>query len=349
MDRNLNTLLSGRENNFDFMRFGAAVLVILSHAYPLTGRLEPLKEFSHGLTTLGTIAVAIFFVISGMLIAQSFERTKSFSHFVEARILRIYPALIVTIMITTFILGPILTNNSLTEYFTNGFTFKYLSNVFAVKIQYYLPGVFETNPFPNAVNGSLWTLPLELGCYALIAAALFLLRKRYLFSFILLVIAAIYLRGGLKNENILYFAFGSMLYLARHYVSMNPYIAMLSAVGFIISFMLPIQLSTKLLHCISSTYLIIYIGFIKVPLLTNFTKYGDFSYGIYIWAFPIQQTIVYFYPDLTILSHFALSTFITFCFAFASWHLVEKRALALKKRFNYKPLSLSKKQLASKI
>lgn len=349
MNTQLSILLSGRDNNFDFMRFCAAVLVIFSHSYPLTGKLEPLKEFSHELTTFGTIAVSVFFVISGMLIAQSFERTKEFSHFVEARLLRIYPALIVTILLTLFVLGPILTTIPLTEYFNNELTFKYLYNIFAIRMQFNLPGVFENNPFPFATNGSLWTLPIELGCYALLTSGLFLLRKRFSLSILFVIIAAIYLGRGLMNVNIFYFAFGSLMYLARNYIRMNTYIALLCALGFIISFMLPIHLITKMIHCISSAYLILYLGFIKIPNLKNFTKYGDFSYGLYIWAFPVQQTVVLFYPDFSIMAHFTLSTCITFFLAFGSWHLVEKRALALKKKIKYKSIRLSGMQFADKI
>jgi peptidoglycan/LPS O-acetylase OafA/YrhL len=336
MNKTLNELLSGRDNNFDFIRFCAALSVILSHSYPINGvnALEPVKLFSGGLTTIGGIAVSIFFVISGMLIAQSFDRTKEFFNFVEARVLRIYPALIATILVTVFVIGPLFTTVHLREYFTSLSTLKYLSNVAALRIQFTLPGVFTNNPYPGAVNGSLWTLPLEIACYGLVAAALSLRKKRFVQSITLVILVILVFNKTLFNINVLYFTIGTVMYLLRNYIRITTPIAILSAIGYICA--LTIQMNQVIaftLLGLSIAYITLYLGFIKTGYFKHFAKFGDFSYGMYVWAFPIQQVIVLTLPHLTIIEHFSLSALCTFIVSIGSWHLVEKQGLKLKKRF----------------
>src|SRR5690606_29965057 len=153
-----------------FIRLSAAIAVIYAHSYPLTSSFEdPLKNFSSDKISFGSLAVAIFFIISGLLISQSFHRSDLLK-FTVARILRIYHALVVITLLSVFILGPVFTNFSWSSYFTDRMTLKYLFNVFSIRIQHHLPGVFENNYYPNTVNGSLWTLPIEIACYGLIAS-----------------------------------------------------------------------------------------------------------------------------------------------------------------------------------
>ena len=167
-----------RENNFDFIRFVAAAMVIFSHTYAVLkdNSSEPLSGAT-GFITFGSLAVEIFFIVSGYLVCKSLLMRSSPLAFVEARILRIFPALIICCASCTLVLGPILTRLPLGEYFGAAQTWHYLfDNATLLKLQWFLPGVFEHNPLPGVVNGSLWTLPTEFKMYlALLAAGLIVL------------------------------------------------------------------------------------------------------------------------------------------------------------------------------
>src|SRR5262245_25227928 len=120
--------MHSRENNFDALRFWAALVVLWSHAFPIahgSEQHEPLYALSGGQSTLGAVAVSLFFVISGYLITRSFERSASAWDFVRARLLRIMPALLVVLLLTAFVLGPVLSGWSLAEYLRSSVVYKY--------------------------------------------------------------------------------------------------------------------------------------------------------------------------------------------------------------------------------
>ncbi len=176
------TLLSeyteSRDNNFNLIRFIAASLVLFSHSFALsigTGDAEPLRQ-TIGLTW-GVIAVDIFFITSGFLITRSYLSKRSLASFILARLLRIYPALIVAMFFCAFVIGLISTSFSTKEYLasfdTYSFFFKNSTLIFGLETR--LPGVFSNVPYKGAVNGSLWTLPYEIFMYSLLAIAIGLL------------------------------------------------------------------------------------------------------------------------------------------------------------------------------
>ncbi len=154
-----------RENNFDFLRFFAAALVLFAHCYPLVGRKmdEPLTVLT-GYEKGGGIAVGIFFVISGYLITASYLNSRSPVSFLTKRALRILPALTVAVLLSAFVIGPMVTSWRLDNYLTSAKTWEYLKNILLIT-EYELPGVFNQNVYPDVVNGSLWTLPLEVMMY----------------------------------------------------------------------------------------------------------------------------------------------------------------------------------------
>ena len=151
-----------RKNNFDIIRFLASLMVVWFHSYPLTlgitGGTDQLAFLTGGQVTFGGLAVMIFFIISGFLITMSYDRSNDLTKFTKARILRIFPGVIFVVLLSTFVLGPLVTNIELKEYLTNFQTYKYLLAMSLYKMQYALPGVFETNVYQISVNGSLWTL-----------------------------------------------------------------------------------------------------------------------------------------------------------------------------------------------
>lgn len=163
--RSIGDYLNGKQNNFDFLRFLAATLVIVSHSFPLTG----FREIAVLHNTLGGHGVFIFFLISGFLITRSYLASNNVFLFFKARLLRIFPALIVVILLTIFVLGPAVTSIPLDQYFANKSTYQMLNNILLHSISYKLPGVFEQNPYKYSVNGSLWTLKYEFTFYIFVA------------------------------------------------------------------------------------------------------------------------------------------------------------------------------------
>ncbi len=154
-----------RANNFDCMRFVAAALVVLGHSYWLSGRAhsEPLRAFT-GHSDMADVAVNVFFVMSGYLIHASWRHSAGPLAFIGKRALRIFPALAVSVLFTVLVIGPLTTELPLAEYLSAPQTRAYLGNI-ALLTHFQLPGVFVHNPFPDTVNGSLWTLPYEAFMY----------------------------------------------------------------------------------------------------------------------------------------------------------------------------------------
>lgn len=346
MTKNILELSTKRKNNFDFLRFIAALTVLISHAFPLSGdrSSEPFILISDGQWTLGGIAVSIFFVISGYFISQSFDLRKNIFVFIKSRFLRLFPGLITVILLSVFVLGIFFTTLPVKEYIFHPKTIKYLQGIFPFPIRYTLPGVFENNAHSPSINGSLWTISYEIVCYLIIGfLGLFrLLSKRFIILFIFLTIFYLNVFGsnyipdsninGIKLREFIglftYFSIGVLYYVYREKVILNKWLALLSL------YMLFIGLTLghfKELFILFGSYLVMYIGFNQKITLHNFAKYGDFSYGIYIYAFPVQQTIVYIFGGvMSPILNIILSIPITLILAFFSWHLIEKRFLRLK-------------------
>ena len=164
----LEDRLRRRGNNFDVLRLLAASLVLFSHSYALTDNAEPFAEISGW--TFGEVGVVMFFAMSGFLIAKSWSDRPQLVPFAVKRALRILPALVVAVSVTVFVIGPLFTTLPLSSYFSDPVTWLYLVRC-SLLITFFgtLPGVFEDNPYPDAVNGSLWTLPVEACCYAMAA------------------------------------------------------------------------------------------------------------------------------------------------------------------------------------
>ncbi|WP_127531982.1 acyltransferase family protein [Paenibacillus kobensis] len=331
---------TSRENNFDIIRLLAAALVIFSHSYPLTlgsNASEPFSKLTNGQETFGGLGVSIFFIISGFLITFSYERSANIFEYFRNRILRIYPALIVLILLTVFVLGPILTTVDGRTYLLNPATLRYLESFMLVNMQYSLPGVFEHNPYPNAVNGSLWTLWYELFFYMVVAVlgSLKLLKKSVLVPlFVIVLVISLKLNPGEAVfqyfELFKYFGMGMIVYLFRREIKLNKYAALLS-VALLWLFTWTDHYKLAFIFC--GTYLIFFLGLGISKLFKTLQERGDFSYGMYIYAFPVQQIVSYVLKDhVTPMYNFIIAAPITLILSILSWNYVEKRSLQLKKK-----------------
>lgn len=339
----MQTSFHTRENNFDFLRFFAAALVLFAHSYPLVGRREdePLTLLT-GYEKGGSIAVGIFFVMSGYLIASSWLASSSPQSFLLKRALRIFPALIVAVLLTTFVLGPLVSQLDLSAYLTDNGTWTYLQNILLVT-RYELPGVFSGNSFPDVVNGSLWTLPLEVLMYIgvmLLGLTGFLKRRLIFLPIAVLAVGHFWLLGKLGIDSyfiknicklgMLYYS-GAALFLHRDDIPWRGWIAALLAIALVATFRTAIG---PLVYFVALPYLVLYLAYAPLPWVSRFGKYGDFSYGLYIYAFPFQQLSVYLFgPQLGVLGLTLIAFVPTLVFAALSWHLVEAPAMKLKRLF----------------
>lgn len=328
-----------RENNFDLIRLLAAILVIFSHSYPLTlgsNATEPFIKLTKGQETFGGLGVSVFFIVSGFLIAFSFERCSNVYEYLRNRFLRIYPALIVLIFLTVFVLGPILTNVDGKTYLGNPSTLRYMESFMLVNMQYSLPGVFEHNPYPNAINGSLWTLWYEFFFYIVVAIlGSFKMLKKIVLVPLFLLVLFISLKVSPTAaafqyfELFKYFSMGMIVYLFRKEIKLNPYLALLSL---IFLFIFTWSGYYKEAFIFLGTYVIFYVGLGITKLFKKIQEKGDFSYGMYIYAFPVQQLVSYLLIDqITPFYNFAIATPITLAISILSWYKIEKKCLQLKK------------------
>lgn len=328
--------LGSRENNFDHLRLIAAVAVIVSHSFSIVGLPEPPAPF-YG-NTWGAVGVAVFMVISGFLVTKSWFRTENPVLFFKYRFLRISPALFVVILLTVFVMGPVVTSLPLKDYFLNKDTYHYLLSNSIFYIQYNLPGVFAANPVKDTVNGSIWTLRFEFAMYFVLAflGMTKLLKKKAVSVLIFAVLLSLTpIADTVQLNHLIYlpmfFMAGVLFYLYREVIPLRGSYALVCVVIFVLSsFTRP--LGGPLL-VIFGSYLLFYVALEPKLRLPQLTKIGDFSYGIYIYAFPVQQMIAWFFKGrVGYAQELILSLIFTFAFAFLSWHLVERRALSLKNR-----------------
>ena len=305
-----------RENNLNILRFFAALLVIFSHAYVLTtNETDPIAKATRGQTTGGQLAVLLFFFFGGLLIMKSMESKKTAKAFFSARVKRIFPPLWIVVLLCAFALGPILSTLSFPDYIRNGGTWKYLLNGLLIPI-HPLPGVFEGNIYGPAVNGSLWTLPVEFACYILcwLFYRLGLTEPRKALICTPLVIAAA--AGGwiLTRNNpvlqsavlpVLFFYLGMICYLFRTRIPMNGALALAAAALLVLSVFCGVFTAAL---CIFYPYILLYLGFGTRVKLSGFGQKLELSYAIYLTAFPAQQTLVQFHPGMSPLVHFLLAS-----------------------------------------
>lgn len=334
----LSQRMHARKNNLDIIRFIAATLVIVSHSYPLSvgnNDLEPLSLITNNQMTFGSFAVAIFFIISGFLITQSFEKSSTLTQYLKSRILRIFPALIGVVLFSIFILGPIATSLSISDYFSNISTYKYLLTISLLPLSPSLPGVFADNIFTTAINGSLWTLKFEFFFYIVVAilGVFKLLTKRVVLpAFIVMLIGSEFITNdNLHHLFILgaYFFAGILIYLYRDKFKLSSKYAIISLLLLLLTSQVGLFDMT---FAIFGSYLVFYLGYTKNAKFSNFTKYGDFSYGIYIYAFPIQQLVTQIFGgEMVPFINFLISFVITLIFAVLSWWFIEKPSLKMKK------------------
>ena len=299
----------------DIIKLLAAVMVILSHSFHLSSNtLDPVESLTNGFLTFGGLAVAIFFTYSGYYVSKSLK--KNDKKYIGKRAKRIFPELIIVVLITIFIIGPIFTTKTMSEYFLNFRTYFYLLN--AILIPYHnLPGVFLNNCYGPTVNGALWTLPVEFFCYIL----LFVLYKIFkyinkgkdkekeekekgdyliIISNVLLIIGLVLLKTCFSNLSISQLAISAIrpiivflnaAYLSK-YEKINKNLYIISLI------LLPTVFFIKNFYYINIVYCflipIALIGSLRFNIKENkiVSFLGESTYAMYLFGFVIQQSVV---------------------------------------------------------
>ena len=337
--------LSGRRNNFNFVRLIAALSVLISHSFALsTGdeANEPLARFLG--INLGSLAVVVFFITSGFLVGGSLLLRGEPGRFLVARIMRIYPALIVVIVLTSLLVGPIVSTLPLHRYFASSATYQYLvSNITAVfNIEMNLPEVFSSNPFRGTVNGALWTLRYELWMYGLLLVAWLVTAAHgfnrafaaLIFCFIAvgtarywrhpeLVPSAFSVPGKLGWLTPMFFL-GVAIYLLRNWIRLHWSGVVLVGISLVASALIG-PVFFKAVYPLCLAYLVMFVVY-ALPVI-EWTQHRDYSYGLYIYAFLVQQLLAWFIPGVSPVAMSALAVPLALICAVASWHLVEKPSL----------------------
>ncbi|MCI8469186.1 MAG: acyltransferase [Eggerthellaceae bacterium] len=298
-------VVGSRENNLDFIRFVAAIAVIFSHSFSICLGPEshtPLSSITDDRLSEGGLAVGVFFFIGGLLIAKSCVSHPRPARFFRLRLLRILPQLVFVVVLLALVIGPILSVLPPAEYYSDPQTYLYLLNGVFI-IQHDLPGVFVDNPYSPVVNAPLWTLPVEFVCYilcylcfrwtrftkrsfAIVSVPVFALLVVYLAFFDFYQLSVV--------RAIMLFYLGVAFYVYRDRIPLRASLGWASIALFALFVSLGWDVAAMLLFF---PYALLWLGYGLSPRLAGFAKHGEFSYGIYLWGWPIQQVLVMLLPS----------------------------------------------------
>ncbi len=333
--------LAQRRDNFLLLRMIAAAMVIYGHAFAVTrhpGQSDFFMAQGWGAYS-GTIAVDMFFVISGFMITGSYLRRNNLFDYLWARILRIVPAYAVCVFACAFVLGAAFTTLPLGEYLVDPATraYAFANMKFGIDLHWNLPGVFTDNPRRSTVNGSLWTLPLEVRMYlwAALLGVLGILARRALATLLLLVligaglvapdhIPLVPIQMFLRPAGM--FALGALCYLHRDRIP--AHFLLVATLGGLCWVLRPTPFY-PFAFALNLTAFVFWFAY-RLPW-TGYNRFGDYSYGLYLWGFPVQQSVMHLWPSMKVYQNLAISLPIALALSVLSWHIVEKPALTLKR------------------
>jgi peptidoglycan/LPS O-acetylase OafA/YrhL len=323
-----------RQNNFNLIRLILALLVILGHSPELVdgNRNRELLTRLFGSVSFGELAVDGFFLLSGYLIMQSWDAQPQGWQFLKKRLLRIYPGFIFASLVCAFAIGPLASNPG--AYFAAFQSSAFLHSVLALNIPD-VPAVFEGTHYAS-INGAMWTISREFVCYlfVLVAGVTGALRLRHFCLILTFVvfIALIALKLAKQPVSDLrlasFFLSGTCYYIYRNHFRLNgAFAAVITAI--VMVFMFSWRAAELALASIGG-YVLIYLAGKRSTFLKGFNRLPDVSYGIYLYGWPIQKLLLWYYPSLTPWTLFAFSAPAAILAGTVSWYLIEKPALRFK-------------------
>jgi peptidoglycan/LPS O-acetylase OafA/YrhL len=344
-------------NNFNSLRLIFAVLVILSHSFPLTrgsNATEPMSMLTWGQITFGNISVWSFFVISGILITQSWQRSPRVWDFLRRRIGRIYPGFVVASLFTALCVVPVASDPAtFVPISLQGF----LQNMLCLRDLNTAP-IFTHNPLANTLNGSLWSVAYEFWCYlgVLTLGLVGLLRQRFLLVLAFFVVIGLHLYMELSGWKPAGAILGQIFGYPPFWATLLPFFlagmiahvyggrsllrqryVLLSGIVLVLSGFIPHGFVVTMPTC--GAYLLMALAYLPALTSINLSRWGDFSYGTYLYAFPIQQLLVQrAHGQISPWLLFAESAPLTLVGAAISWHLVEKHFLFSRSQIRHEGL-----------
>ena len=335
-------ILDPKQNNFTLLRLLAASAVVISHAVFLHSGHKA-DEILSSITyfNLGDHAVNVFFVLSGLTVAGSLARSPSISEFIVARGLRIFPALGACALLLVLV-GAIVTTCTPTQFFSDTRVWRYGMNTLLLgSAATGLPGVFGENPHPSVMNASIWTLKYEVACYLLLAFVGwfgFLTKRRFIWLFGLSWIIAggfLFVRFGHDATPIdqaarfwLCFSLGVGFYVFRDHIPLSVLGVAVLCLIFWLAIGSPFERAVSLL---ATGYIVVWFAKVPTSGLRFVTNRIDLSYGIYIFGWPITQTLMLVHPSINVWSLTLLSLTLAIAVALPSWLLIERPTLRTRK------------------
>lgn len=343
MANTIAALLQGRDNNFNLIRFIAASAVVLDHSFALDAHHEAASALIDVESLeVGRLAVDVFFIISGFLVTRSVMTQPTIVDYAVARFLRLFPGLLAATVGIAFLLGPLVTQVSWQDYFSDPrpWLFVPLTSTL-VTHSMTLPGVFDGVPQSGVIDPPLWTLRYETLCYVLLAlfALAGMLATKTRAGLTLALILAVYLfvtfatslRDVAAIDSAVRFAFGffvgGALYLFADRIRLG--LGGVLLLGLIAAAAHGTPVYEMALRA-ALGYGLIWFALVPAGPIRGFNRLGDYSYGIYILCFPIQQTFVMLQPGVTPWVLLISSFPAVLAVAILSWHFVEHPALQRK-------------------
>ena len=311
---------NSKNSNVNFIKLVAAGMVILCHAYPLTGNgIDVVQRVTNGKLGLGVFGISAFFVFSGFFLTASLEKDNRIRPYLKKRVSRIFPELILVIMISVFILGPLFTTWEIGDYFRSTQTYKYMLNALLIPI-HNLPGVFESSPYLPTVNGSLWTLPVEFVCYILLLFVVKIKQKISMRYANIMLAVIVFLVCPVVHEHLLkssypvlasailpiqMFVIGHMWWENRKRVLFDIRYFVLAVFILIIDAEIDF-FGNNIIYAFLFSYCILSLSYMDKKWLKS-GVWENLSYGIYLWGFPIGQIVVELIPEIRPFPQFGLT------------------------------------------
>jgi peptidoglycan/LPS O-acetylase OafA/YrhL len=329
-----------KNNNFDALRLIAALFVFLSHTYDVRNiqQYELLNRLT-GNYLFSTFGLAIFFSMSGFLVCRSLVTSPSIKQYLVNRFLRIWPAYAVNILFCILLIGIPFTTLPVLKYIGHQQTWLFLfKNISLLGSSFYLPGVLNN----ESINGSIWTIPVEVRLYLVLLLVYLAARLRFrqllLFLLVALWVAQILTPADWQHATFklyviysinlgIYFLTGACFYLYKERIPLKLYIWFILFIGWLAMHIW----FRPLVHVTEHpffVYTIMCVAFswYKVPFIK-----ADISYGVYLYATPVQLVMQYTIGESLGFNTFLLLTLLaTGGISLLSWRLVEKKALSLK-------------------
>jgi len=334
-----------RANNFDAVRLLAALSVVFSHAFLIaegTEANEPFAWLTGNQCILGLVGVFFFFVISGYLVTESYCRDPSPGRFIVRRLLRIYPGLVVNVLVCAVVVGPLVTALSLAGYAADPLLGRFVAKTLSLDPgPLHLPGVlFARNEVGLLVNGSLWTLRYEVMMYVTVLAlgALGWLRLSTALGLTALGMAAVYFENQLTPFGDIgewawflgFFCSGMALHFLRDRIAFTGRYALLALAALVLFAAIGRLI---MLFPLAGAYLVIWFARRHDRWLDYSRHLGDLSYGLYIYGWPAEQLVMYLSGGRALWWQVFLGSLaIALPAAWLSWHAIEKQALRWGRR-----------------